>query len=193
MKGRAYVPKPVMDDAEAKEEYRKAFLATAGAFFSESPVLVNAQGVMDDLCPPDESMGAEEWRRVLNYREVPRPLPPFPLIWLEARLQPQRANQHVGILVRRYRFDDYRNSRPWRTFSLSSEIDEENPKWIIECCVFVEFEGSVKMTGTVLYWLDEEDRFLRSSRSRILDDVEENARMPLNETTMQHGSILRLS
>jgi hypothetical protein len=180
MRGRCYVPEGLFAEPEALKGYQLCFLTNQNALITGAPKLINGQSVFNDICENRPIIDQEIWRKVLDYHLIPRPLPPFPLVWIEAKTI---AYKHFGIMVKRWPFMEYQQSPHWstlattpwgcagRTISIKDAMLADKPKWVIEAPVFVDVDGSAFIHSTIFYWLDDGGSFLCSARLNIRDET----------------------
>ena len=128
--------------------------------------LVNAQSVWDDISPftDDGLFMRDKWMEVCAFRKVPRPMPPYRSMWLEAHASRagQRCGEHDGALtgqrvgcltVRRDRAEVTQKLKAYPE-SLREILLEEHVSTVIEALWFHDYRGCAICTGNFIGCLD---------------------------------------
>jgi hypothetical protein len=158
-------------DRYGSEQTQKLFAQVRAALRSSDTKLIRAQSVMDDLCPPDAYTN-EVLAKIAWVENVPRPLPTFPVIWIEAR---ESHEVPVGIYVRRYTYHECLKNVGEQIadkYKTKPRYAPGDPKWVIICRCFIEYKlsGSAMFIGGAVYWLNEEDRIISYAITIVSDD-----------------------
>jgi hypothetical protein len=170
-------------DAGAMAVYRQLVYMTMRQLASRDTILVNAQSVLDDLLPSKNDADAREaWVRMVDFHGIPRPKPPYPVIWMEAALH--NPSQRIGVLTTRrqvngdldrvladlaaIKCDGAYDPGVWE--SVREAVRQDAPDTIVHVSVWHDFGGSACWDGEILYWLDAQGTFLSSARVMVRPD-----------------------
>jgi hypothetical protein len=137
-------------------------------------ILVNAQGVWDDLVPAGGA-SQEHFERAMQFHSIPRPKPSFHTMWLETLLEGLHSHQQqrLGALISRREIGVDGNldqilttpsGQKLEEFNVREAIEQDGPSTLVHASVWHDFEGSAVCNGQLLYWLDESGNFQRSVR-----------------------------
>jgi hypothetical protein len=134
---------------EIQRVYREAFTMLQ----SPDTIAVNAQSVWRDLSPLKN-----DWRDIMDFRQPPRPKPPYPHMWLEAIHNGDR----FGILARRFEAQNnldslLDNESP---AEYSEALRRDSPATIVWAEIWLEVQGAARYDSSFSYWLDGAGHFL---------------------------------
>jgi len=146
-------PVPLREDGK---KYAARFELTQKALRSRDTILVNTNSVERDLFNAD---GTTDDRSYLDRRLIPRPKPPYPVMWLES----VKANEWMGSLVTRM---DIVNEDHLKAFVKASPISYDRDQLeaigklarptIVEVVSWAAGKGYVEPVGDFVYWLNAE-------------------------------------
>jgi len=133
-------------------EIRNIFSAVQKTLADPDTILVNAQSVMEDLRPSDDLKRAncpgDQIERIFDYKEIPRVMPPFPVMWLEGKLFSIRC----GVLVRRQTVEDTPDSLLGE-FAAMAPVPVNASTFIFQE-LFLERAGAASLEASASCWLD---------------------------------------
>jgi hypothetical protein len=141
---------------------RDRFLAQAREVveIAESPdtIFVRAQSVWNDLVPSGGLwMDTVEWDRLMGYRAIPKPRPPYQFMWIEAIATDHLGvSQRIAAILKRWEGPMVREllaaMPPQEMVTLLSSAHR-----IVNTKFLAEYQGLISTTGFGLYGLDLDD------------------------------------
>jgi hypothetical protein len=148
---------------------------TRARLLAPETISVNAQAVWNDIAPSRSDRPEEVLMRALDYKQIPRPKPPFSSMWLEALVDggPHHAVQRVGMLTTRGEVNGGLDLETLLRSPMGVEADpsianlirKDAPATVVHASVWHDLEGSASYDAELLYGLDQNGNFLSSGRS----------------------------
>jgi hypothetical protein len=179
-RGRFYI-----EHLEIRETaYEPLIAETIAGVTARQTVCVNAQAVWDDISPFTAGDREDAWVRAVHFKEIPRPRPPYPSMWLETNINGQRC----GALVRTVIFDDVESllvKVPEFAGDIADGLRRDQPKVLLKATLWHEFEGSAGFTAQVFWWLDAKSAFQSSFRFVIRPQAKTETELA-NDSQYQH-------
>jgi len=152
-----------------EETYIRVAKSSRRAFSLPQMVLVRAQSVLDDLVPEElprsytgENDPKLDWfKRLTDWQNIPKPKPPYQLMWLEAIFHGLGWRQRTGAFVERFEgraaIEHYliaSGSAPEH----NAEILGDDPQTVMHMRFLHEHPrtASVEIAGYAIVWLDKD-------------------------------------